>query len=444
MKKEKRIPTILGLILLFGSVISGVILTNQKTNFNSNASGDCNPINPQITNITNTSFNVSFATSVDCLSNINVDNRTISDIRFVNTDQKEIESKIHYFEVNNLKENTNYQFSFINNGKNFENQNYKTQTAQKPSNSIPTSNLAWGRVFTSDLKPASDSIIYLNTSGSSPLSALVTSKGYWNISLATSFNDTKNNWFTPPANQDEYFIVISTDNQTTQITGNTSNNNPVPDIIIGQNQFSPKPVTNYGTEQSGYLNSVTPPLTSDKNLTINNPKENEPLFTLKPDFFGSAPTSVTINIQVESANVIKDQTTSQTDGSWHWSPPQDLVPGEHTITITALNPKTNILETISRKFIVIASDNNNPAFSASQSGSLNNPTSVPILIPTITPTSTPTIVPTLIPTLTPIDTIVPTNKPTTSSALPKSGGSLPTFILVTLSTVLVVASYLVL
>jgi len=441
MRKERKIPTILGLVILLGSIFSGVFLTNRTTSFNSKASSDCNPINPQITNITNNSFNVSFTTSADCLSIINVDNRTISDIRFVNTDTKETATKIHYFEINNLKDNTDYQFYFINNGSKFENQNYKTQTAQKPTNSIPTSNLAWGRVFTSDLKPASDSIVYLNTSGAAPLSAFVTSKGYWNISLATSFNDAKNNWFTPPGNQDEYFIVISKDNQTTQITGNTSNNNPVPDIIIGQNKFSQQPVTSYGTEQSGYLNSVTP-VVSNKSLTIVNPKENEAVFALKPDFFGVAPPSTTVNIQMDSIN-IKDKTTSKSDGSWHWSPPNNLSLGENSITATAINPKTSLLETVTRKFIIV-NNNNGPAFSASQSGELITPTLAPTLEPTLAapePTLEPT--PTVVVTKAPTAVITKT-KTSTDSSLLKTGGTLPTVILVSLSTLLVIASFLVL
>ncbi|MEI8067373.1 MAG: hypothetical protein WCG91_00280 [Candidatus Shapirobacteria bacterium] len=447
MKKEKRIPTILGLFLLLGSILSGVVLSNQKTSFKSSASGDCNPINPQVTNITNTSFNVSFITTANCLSNINIDNKTISDLRFINTGRKESATKVHYFEVNNLKEDTNYQFSLINNGQKFESQNYKGQTARKPSNSVPTSNLAWGRVFTPDLKPATDAIVYLNTVGASPLSAVVTSKGYWNISLATSFNEAKNNWFTPSSAQNEDFIVLSTESDATQITGNTSNNNPVPDIILGKNEFSPKPVTDYGNEQSGYLNSVPSFTNSDKSLTISNPKENEAIFTLKPDFFGSAPVSATLDIQVESENVIKDQVKSQPDGSWNWSPPKSLVPGEHTITITALNPKTNILEKITRKFIVVAADNSKPAFSASQSAKITTiPTPTITMVPTIIPTTAPTLVPTLKATPT-IEEEIPTLKPTkisTASSMPATGVGFPTFILIGFSAILLVISYFVL
>ncbi len=474
MKKEKRIPTILGIILLFGSIIGGVVLSSQKMNIGSKAGGDCVPINPQITNITNNSFNVSFTTTNDCLSTINVDNRSISDLRFINTDRKETASKIHYFEVNNLKENSTYTFSFINNGTYYTHNNYKAQTAQKPATQIPTSNLAWGRVFTPDLKPATEAILYLNTQGASPLSAFITSKGHWNISLAISFNDSKNDWFTPPNNQIEDIVVIAPDNQITQITSNTSRNNPVPDIILGQNQFSETPVADYTT---GELNQIglTSPSLIDKNLTIDNPKENEPVFTLRPDFFGQGPANTLINIQINSSTPIKSQTTTLNDGTWHWSPLQDLTPGSQTVTVSSVNRKTNSTDTVIRNFTIISPDNGvGMAFSASSSAKIQSiaptQTPTPTLIPsptskpgnitaktTNTPTPTPTKKPTAAPTLTPtptvrIPTTIPTLKPTvarttnssTTSAMPTSGVSTPTAILVSLSLIFIIAACFIL
>jgi hypothetical protein len=49
MKKEKRIPTIIGLILLLITLYFGINLVNQRTNTSSRASGSCEPINPQVT-----------------------------------------------------------------------------------------------------------------------------------------------------------------------------------------------------------------------------------------------------------------------------------------------------------------------------------------------------------------------------------------------------------
>lgn len=449
MKKEKRIPTILGLILLIGSIVGGVILTQRQATVGTKAGGDCTPINPQVTNITNSSFTVSFSTSADCLSTINVDNRTISDLRFLNTGRTEKPSKIHYFEVTNLKENTPYTYSFVNNGVNYSQASFKTQTASKPPAAIPTANLAWGRVFMPDLKPADEAILYLSIPGASPLSAFVTSRGNWNISLATSFNDAKNNWFTPPNGQIEDIVVISPDGTITQIASNTSRNNPVPDIIIGQNQFSPQPVTDYTTGELNQMDQTSLSLV-DKDLSIDNPEENEPVFTLRPDFFGKGPVNTIINIQIDSTDTVNGQATTKTDGTWNWSPPQDLKPGTQTITVSAVNPKTSSTDTVSRKFTIIITDNNvGMAFTASQSGTVQTPT--PSLIPTTTPTTAPTNAPTPMATATSVPTQAPTptekpivaqsTTPTPRPTIPEAGFSTPTIIIVALSLILFIVSF---
>jgi hypothetical protein len=450
MKKEKRIPTILGLILLLGSVVGGVILTNRNGDSRSKASGDCKPINPQITNITDTSFSVSFTTQDNCLSELAMDNMTVRDIKFINTGKTETAGKLHYFEVNNLKEITEYQFSLVSNGTKYTHPNYKTKTAKKPANTIPTSNLAWGRVYTSDLKPAADTIVYLNINGASPLSAVVTSKGYWNISLANSFNIQKDGWFSPPANQNEDLMVMASDGQVTQISNNTSRNNPVPDIILGQNKFSDQPVTEYGSEGEGYIDSV-PTVTVERELSVTNPKENEAVFTSRPDIFGMGPIGKTVHIQLVSKTVIQGDTDTLKDGSWHWSPSVDLAPGEVTLMVSAQKVNSDEFSSITRKFNVVGQGNVGLAFTASGSGNMPTNTPTPTLVPTYTPTNAPTVAPTVVPTLVPTvkptkaATIAPTKKPTktsTTSAMPVTGTATPTFILVGLAIVFIIASYI--
>ncbi|MDD4026635.1 MAG: Ig-like domain-containing protein [Candidatus Shapirobacteria bacterium] len=411
MIKEKKIPTILGLFILIGGLFVGVLLNNKNTNFISKASSDCVPQNPQITNITDNSVALSFVTESSCLSTLLINNQIINNSAVLANSQK---SKIHYFDVTNLSDNTQYEYSFVNDGKSYP-QSPKIKTAEKPNGSIPSSNLAWGRVFTPELKSASKVMLFINIPGAAPLSALVTTSGNWNISLVNSFNESKTNRFNPPQDTVEEIIVIDQEKQTTQISANTSQNNPVPDIILGQNQFSLLPVTFNAETNTGFLPSISP-VQSSKELDILNPKDNEPLSTKKPDFFGTGPINSKIKIEVHSPTVYKGEVTTQSDGSWNWSPPSDLTPGEHTITATVI--ENGVEKIISRKFIVLAADNS-LAYSASSSAITSTPT------PTTTPTLTPTkiITPTVIPT-------IRTSKPSTSSGVPTTGNSFPTFILI--------------
>lgn len=389
-------------------------MVGRTTNTFTKASSDCNPINPQITNITYQTATISFTTSSSCLTNINVSGKTFSSLGG--------KGMIHYFNINGLEESKAYIFSVISDGKEFNSDSYNFKTALKPSLEIPVSNLAWGRVINPDQSPASDAIVYLNIPGASPLSARVTSSGNWDVALATSFNESLNDWFTPPSNIEENIIVIASGYQATQIINNTSHNNPVPDIILGQDRFS-APANSSEPEIEVSLPDYN--INSSVLLDIINPANNEHIYSQKPDFFGTGQPNSNLKITVESPIIINGQTTIKEDGSWNWSPPQNLTPGEHTITVTDENNKT-----VTKKFVVLAAESQT-SFVASPSAV--TVTQIPTSIPTVTikPTAVPT---TPLPTPTPI----PVVKPSTSSGIPKTGAIFPNITLILFSIISIV------
>jgi len=231
-----------------------------------------------------------------------------------------------------------------------------------------------------------------------------------------------NDWFSPPTNTEENLFVISPGYDQTQIVNNTSQNNPVPDIILGQNIFT-APIVAPETATDNNLINGNYDLTNQTNLDISNPKTGEELSTKRPDFFGTAKPGSNLKIEVHSPIAINGTASVNNDGSWNWSPTQDLAPGEHTITVTDDN--NNV---ITRKFTVLAAESNT-AFSASSSANVATPTSTPTPSKSITPT--PTISPTSPPTATPI----PVVKPSTSSGVPRSGDNLPTIMLLSFAFV---------
>lgn len=419
MRSEKRIPTLLGLILLFGTIFLTTRLINNPLNTLTKASQSCEPINPQITNITEKSANISFTTSDDCLASLNVDGLSYEDL--------ETKNKIHYFNVDKLEASKNYQFEIISDGKKYTSNNFIFETAIKPTSTIPASNLAWGKVLTPENTPVSQAIIYLNIPGASPLSAHVTDSGYWNISLAVSFNQGLTDWFFIPENIEEDIVVIAPGYPSTQIVSNTSRNNPVPDIILGQNNFStPEIIPPPELPASSLINNPIE-LTNDKPLDILNPKTGETINSVRPDFFGTGLPNSKIKIKVESPITLNDEVQIGPNGEWNWSPNQGLTPGEHTITVT--DDRNNI---ITRKFIVLAAESLQPAFSASESSQIvtNTPTPKPTI--TISPTITPTPIK-VVPTKKIIPTQIPVTNPSTASGIPKTGAVFPTFIVLLLS-----------
>jgi hypothetical protein len=421
MKREKKMPTILGLFLLLATLYLGNSVINRQTNNVSKASGSCEPSGLQITNVTYSSATISFTTSLDCLSALSVSNQTIENPKG--------KSKIHYFEINSLEESKVYTFKIISDGQTYSLDSYNFKTAQKPSTPMPSSKLAWGRVYKPDKTIATQAIVYFTITGASPLSALVTSSGDWNIALATSFNESLTDYFSTPANIEENIIVIDESQSQTQIVGNTDHNNPVPDIIIGQNNFS-APTPAVELPQSNLLeNSYSSDNTKSTTLTISNPKDNETISTKRPDFFGTAKPGSSLKIEVHSSSIISSTANVDNDGSWNWSPSKDLSVGEHTITVTDDN--NNV---ISKKFIVLAAESNT-SFTASASAT--TPTKTPTKIPSQNPTPTPTTIP-VSPTRTPI----PTTIPSTSSGVPRTGNTAPTLIILILSLLSITSAFI--
>lgn len=431
MKKELRFPSIIGLILLLAAIVGSIYLTSQPRNLNTKASGDCRPSGVQVTNITNNTANISYTTTAECLAVINLRQQVFPDLQ---------SGKLHYFQIIGLQPATEYNFSIASGGSDFIENSYKFMTAATPTSPMPDSRLAWGKVYNSDGRTPANAIVFLNIPGASPLSSVVSSDGNWSISLATSYNDSRTDWFKlPESPMAEDIVVINFDGTTTQIVSNTAANNPVPDIIIGQNSFAAPSVV--PEMQTGNLGDQVPALTHKK-VDVTNPREGDIINTAKPQFFGVGPANSRVIIEIHSTQVINGESQSDQSGAWHWSPPQDISPGVHTITVKSQNPLTGVWESVTRTFTVLAQDSNSLSYEASSSaGTISpSPTRTPSPFPTtvVSPTFAPTLpVATLIPTTanvpTTVITQIPTEIITTVSPIPSppvSGGIRPTFFLI--------------
>jgi hypothetical protein len=427
MTTEKHFSTILGLVFLLICIAAGIFLTRSRLILGSKASGDCRPINPQVANITNTSADISYLTSAACPATISVNNQIFDDVKSSSS------TKVHYFQVKYLSATTAYHYIIISNGQNYDQDSFHFTSASNPQTPLPTSNLAWGRVLNPDKNTAGNAIVYLNIPGASPLSSFITTDGNWSISLASSFNDAQNDWFTPSATAaDEEIIVISEDNITTQVINSTSLNNPVPDIIIGQNSLS-APVA-ASSVNSGTLANLTP-VKSSPILDILNPIDGETLNSAHPEFFGTAPINSKVVIEVHSDSVTNADTQSDATGSWNWSPTGDLAPGNHTVTVKVQDPSTGTWQSITRTFTVLAADNSSLAFVASGSAT-PKVTSIPSPSVAI---STPTSMPTSIATITPTP-IVRAAHLSTASSTPVTGNTLPTVAIITVALLFFIIS----
>ena len=350
-----KIPKFVGILFLLVLLFVGIYATNFSTTLDSRAGQSCSPINIQITNLTFQSFDISFLTSKDCQVVVDTNSRIFTD----NLNQSS--GKTHYFQIDGLSQNTTYTYKFISEGTDYVHTDYKITTFANPNQSRTDTALSWGRVFDQSNKPAVGSIVYLNIPGIYPLSAHVTSQAYWSIPLVNSYSIDGKSIASPPADTIDEIIVLAPDGQTTVLTNNTNHRNPVPDIILGNTQFQSVPGT---IEFDQFQNEQNSP----DDLTLQNPSEGETINNNQPLFFGQGPSGQTIEVELNSSTQISDSIVVSQDGSWQWTPPSDLEPGNHTISLKYTDPLTGLVKSVTRNFTVLAqTDDTGPAFSASAS-----------------------------------------------------------------------------
>lgn len=394
MVKRHKIPTIIGLILLVLGVAAGVFLVQRAQPFSLRASPEQTPQQIRITNITDKSFSVSWITDQATLGFLSYGKSA----SLGGTANDEISSNnpslIHHVTVSGLSPNTSYFFKVGADKNLFDNdgQPYKATTAPQITIALKT-DIIFGTVDTATGSPAANVLVYVTLSGISPLSAVTDNSGKWSIPLSTarSTNLSSRASYTP---EDKLQIFVQGGaGSFASATIAVGAAHPVPPIILGQtHDFSDiKPVGTsdlpssnvtvpeeapQASPSSGFNLEGTGSRESSIKVSLSNPDDGERVSATKPQFAGTGTPGTKFTITVES-EVITEQATVGSNGSWSWTPPENLEPGEHTVTISWKDEagQTRILK---RSFTVLAAGESDlPSFTASPSGQVASPSPSP-------------------------------------------------------------------
>ncbi len=431
---QKTFPTLLGLLLTTILAISGGYFI-QKFRGPTALLAQEKPFSVQVTNITSQSFTVSWLTEGETTGSIKINNQIF-------LDQRDREGQLgsyqtHYVVAENLEPKTEYSFVIISNGKEYQEKNYQAKTANIPPNILPEADFAFGIILDENQTPLKDILVFLSLANASPLSALTNSEGYWSVSLSNAYQKDLNNLIIyDRQNQTIEITVVASLNRSVNATTTTGNDHPVPPIVFGQvNNFISSQESSTTPPPAILSPSATPSLIENtpimSPIILKNPEEGEVIKDLRPKIEGEGPPQKKIQIIVQSEPEFSAEIIIGPDGSWQWAPPQNLAPGEHTLTINYYDEE-NVLQTITRRFQVAAQ------------GSVS-PTPTPITpLPTKTPTATPTTIitsPPLSPTITLKPTVVTTLPAATVSGQPVTGSLTPLIFSVSLGIVISVFAY---
>ena len=373
MKKE-RIPTIIGLVILVIGIITGVFLIKSQRIFKLGASSEEAPNDVRISNITDSSFVVSWTTDKETSGFVKW-GKNISNLDKVENDTISQKGYTHSSTIRSLTPQTDYYFKINSNSTDYDNQGtaWKIRTGlqlTEPNKNIIIS----GSVLNQNGTPSINALIYFSVGGGSLLSTITSKNGSYLMPISQTRNRNLDSYIT--IDESSSLIEISVNAgldgiSTAQIYPQSAK--PAPAIILGEvNDFKnlepskdsqiPEASIDVPTEEittesgftvDGSLNNL-----NSKTVTLESHSEGEIISTQDPEFFGKGPVGTEIEIQVES-ELQTDNVTIGNSGNWNWSPPEGLEEGMHTVTVK-WKDANGILRTLTRNFVVSASES--PSF----------------------------------------------------------------------------------
>lgn len=240
---QKQIPTVLGLIILVVALIGGVFLIGEGPGvFAPRASAETTPRKVRITNVTDSSFTISFLTQdstpgfVKYGTEANRLNSQSSDDRDQLTGTVG-QYKTHHITVRGLNPNTQYHYELgTGSGASFDNSGtpFTIKTAQR-SGAPSAAKTAYGMVNVGAGTPADGAIVYLSIQGVGEMSSLVKATGSWAIPLSNARNIDGSGYATI-GDDDVMNVLIQGDQEAllSQFSIPVAQSQPVADIVIGQ------------------------------------------------------------------------------------------------------------------------------------------------------------------------------------------------------------------
>lgn len=271
--------------------------------------------------------------------------------------------KTHSITVKNLDPNTSYYFSIKSANKTYLNSTnpYKVETGgridKNPSSQIPIS----GKVVMPNGEAASEGIVIVAVDGAQEISTYLKTDGTYALPLNNLRNKTLDDYFTIEPSM-IISIEVYSQNLFSSVSVSAVEIDPVPLITLSNTYDFSNPSPDLSTQSPKSSDSGSFPTfgkvpKSNGDPKILSPDTNEDSVDAQPTFEGTAQPNETVEIIIRSEEKIQTQVKADANGKWTYTPPKNLSPGEHTITIVTKN-KNGILKTITQKFSVFAAENN--------------------------------------------------------------------------------------
>lgn len=390
-------PTALGLLILLIAAGLGIFFVKTRSGIKPETTAEIVPEQVRITNVSDNGFSVSWITSKETSGSIKL-GEAANELKQQALDDRdqlsggEAAVVVHHVTAKNLLPTTKYYFKIESGGKQFDNKGkpFEVTTGAALGNP-PTADPIYGTVLTQSGTPAEGVVVYINVANGAPLSALAKTGGNWALSLATARTADLGSYLTYDTQATIVNLLVQGGKQgTASAITTTTNDNPVPEITLGKSHDfrtlaqAETPTADQSTASAsaesksgfGVLNPSIAEVATDSGLpaqagevTLENPSfEGEVINATQPAFIGNGPAGTVLAIEINSEETYTGSVTIAEDGSWEFTPPQGLTPGEHSVTINYID--TNGEEqSLTRNFVIAQAGNTElPAITATPSG----------------------------------------------------------------------------
>ncbi len=404
MKKNLKLPTLLGVLILFSGLIAGIFLINSSQVFKLSANIEAIPKNVRFSNIINTGLTISWTTDVESKGFVKWGTKQNS-LSKVALEENSEKSFVHSVNIIGSEIASDVFLKINSDTKDYDNEGTVWQTKTSINKISPSSLLiASGSILMADGKSPAKALVYLTINGI-VLSGITSNEGSFIIPVSTYIETVSD---TTAIGISATAIEISVNaglNGTSQAVIYPKAIKSIPTMIIGKtydfrslttNDSNDEPKSSLSIPESVAISSrfeITKTETAQaiSTVTIDSIDNGEIITTTDPEFFGKGPQNTSIEIAVES-ELQEVALVTDAKGAWKWNPPNNLEPGEHKVTVK-WRDASGILRTITRNFVVSASEG--PAFESTPSAtphvaSTSSPSATPKATKTPTTTAPPT------------------------------------------------------
>jgi hypothetical protein len=382
---DKKIPTIVGVVILLAGLVTGILLVSKPQNLLTRAGPTDTPKNVKISNVGAESATVSWTTDIPVTGMVKYSDNP-SNLSLPGTDVRDQLSgeaglfTTHYVTITNLSPSKTYYFEIMSGSASYDDNDrpYQLRTGVKASSRAE--DVMKGKIVASEGQGVEGAIVYVEIDGGETLSALTKIRGDWQLDLSKVRNDKGVMLAYDLQNQPISLFVQGGVLGTATALTNTANDNPVGDVMMGTNvnligdtaalinQAGQKTGGDSSVTGSGFGQLADAGTNEDSQELINPVSDGEKIATSSPEFRGKLPAGTSVTITVNSETEQTTTITVDENGEWVWTPPMGLEPGEHTIEVE-YEDEGGVLQKITRSFVVLAAEETDglPAFTATAS-----------------------------------------------------------------------------